>query len=110
MRINSLCGRVAFNAVMNGGSNFAASAVRVFVLEDFSSSSDCYLGLIVSKKVGNAVVRNKCKRRLRLIFADLLHFLLCPGFAYVVLAQRRIKETDYASLLAQVSGAVARVY
>ncbi|MFT6106549.1 MAG: ribonuclease P protein component [Rickettsiales bacterium] len=56
----------------------------------------CRLGVTVSKKVGNAVVRNKNKRRFRDIFAK-LHKENCAqnGFDYVIIAKNEITNFDF---------------
>ena len=53
------------------------------------------LGFVVSKKVGNAVVRNKVRRKLREIFRLLP---LNSGWDVVVIARKKVAVSKYGGL------------
>ena len=57
-----------FQKILRSGQRLKHSCLVVFVYNRSDSSSLPRLGLITSRKLGNAVVRNRLKRRLREIF------------------------------------------
>jgi len=60
----------------------------------FLPSNELKFAFVVSKKVGNAVIRNKMKRRLRVIARD---FDVKNGW-YLFLAKPTIKDTKFEIL------------
>jgi ribonuclease P protein component len=69
------------------------------------------VGFTCSKKVGNAVIRNRAKRRLREIARAVLPGLGRPGWDYVLVGRPEATVSrDYADLLADLTGALARIH
>ncbi|GIU67221.1 ribonuclease P protein component [Candidatus Phycosocius spiralis] len=56
-------------------------------------------GLTASKKVGNAVLRNRARRRLRSAMLQLLSVHGRPGFDYVAVARTASVTADWPALL-----------
>ncbi|MDA7705747.1 ribonuclease P protein component [Rickettsiales bacterium] len=67
-----------------------------------------YIGYVVTKKVGNAVFRNKIKRRLRHIFAD-NKSLMNPQFYYIVFAKSNIKNNQFFDIEKDVKFCLKRL-
>jgi ribonuclease P protein component len=67
------------------------------------------LGLTVSKKVGNAVVRNRMKRRLRALASAVLPAAGVAGADHVLIGRRSGIERPFAELVADLERALARV-
>ena len=65
-------------------------------------------GLSVGKKVGNAVVRNLVKRRLRAIVTELLPDIK-KGYSYVLVARSGIQDAPFQSLRRDVCDLFGRV-
>lgn len=67
------------------------------------------VGFTASRKIGNAVVRNRAKRRLRAAAAALLPEVGRPGTDYVLIARAGTAERAYRELLADLASALRRI-
>ena len=67
------------------------------------------VGFTASRKVGNAVVRNRGKRRLRAAAAQVLVRDGQPGTDYVLIARAGTGGRDYAELVADLETALRQV-
>ena len=66
-------------------------------------------GFTATRKVGGAVTRNRCKRRLREAARLLLPVLGHPGFDYVFIARQGTADRDWPRLLDDVKSALVRL-
>jgi ribonuclease P protein component len=73
------------------------------------SDGSVRVGFTASRKVGNAVVRNRAKRRLRVIAAEVLPHDGRPGTDYVIVARATATERPYAELVADLTAAVRQL-
>jgi len=64
------------------------------------------VGFTASKKIGNAVARNRAKRRLRAAASQLLPLLGRPGHDYVLVARGTTGARDFTALLGDVTTAL----
>ena len=67
------------------------------------------VGFTASRKVGNAVVRNRAKRRLRAVAAEVLARDGRWGTDYVLIARAGTGERAYAELVGDLAAALRRV-
>lgn len=106
--------RAEFLAV-RGGSRWSAPA---FVLEtkkrktapDGVSVPGARFGFTITKKIGNAVVRNKIRRRLKAALEPLVDSLAQPANDYVVVARRAAFDIPFATLQKDLERALQRVH
>ncbi|MBX3512110.1 MAG: ribonuclease P protein component [Xanthobacteraceae bacterium] len=68
------------------------------------------LGLTVTKKVGNAVERNRIRRRLRAAARAVLPQAGKDGFDYVVVARRAALTADFADLTLGLENTLKQVH
>jgi len=67
------------------------------------------VGFTASRRVGNAVARNRAKRRLRAAAAAVLPRRGRPGTDYVLIARAETGARPYAALLADLEGALRQL-
>jgi ribonuclease P protein component len=67
------------------------------------------VGFTVSKKVGNAVERNRVRRRLREIVRLSAAGCLRPGHDYVLIGRRAALELPFDRMIEQFDGALRRL-
>jgi ribonuclease P protein component len=67
------------------------------------------IGYTVTKKIGNAVTRNRMKRRLRALARELLPNHGIAGADHVLIGRAGGVERDFALLRAELTKALAKV-
>ncbi|HLY44531.1 MAG TPA: ribonuclease P protein component [Stellaceae bacterium] len=67
------------------------------------------VGFTASRRVGNAVVRNRAKRRLRAVAAEVLARGGRPGTDYVLVARAATGERAYAELVGDLQSALRQI-
>lgn len=78
------------------GENFTLKIKSL--LEKDSDLEKPIVSFVINRKVGNAVVRNKLKRRLRVIFNQLSQSILHKNFCYILVAKPNIKTLSFSEL------------
>ena len=74
-------------------------------------ASGIRVGFTCSKKVGNAVARNRAKRRLRAVAHQVLPQHGRPGWDYVLIGRAEVTAAlPFADLVADLETALARVH
>lgn len=65
-------------------------------------------GITVTKKIGNAVVRNRMKRRFRALLRETLPTSGLPGHDHVMIGRETGVERDFAKLREELAMALSR--
>ena len=101
--------RSDFRAVAGAGTRVYASA---FILQ--ASAQDKAgpprVGFTVSKQVGNAVERNRVRRRLRELIRLAPQAALSAGHDYVLIGRRAALKVAFDAMMKELGGALRRVH
>ena len=81
----------------------------VVVCSQMSENPRLRVGFTVSKKVGNAVVRNRCKRRLREVAYELLKNKVSTSRDYVFIAKRELFNAPWNDLISDISSVLDKL-
>lgn len=82
----------------------------VLQARDRGDADNFRVGFTVTKKVGNAVIRNRVRRRLREAARLRLSELALPGYDYVLIGRKGTIDRDFASLLGDLAYAARKVH
>jgi ribonuclease P protein component len=74
-----------------------------------SGATGIRVGFTASRKVGNAVIRNRAKRRMRAAAASVLPALGRPATDYVLIARAGTVDRPFAELIADLEAALRRI-
>ena len=107
-KIERLKSRPQFLAAAKGVSE-ARGAVVVQRLDRGDGDPTVRLGFTATRKVGNAVIRNRAKRRLREAARALAPQLAGPGSDYVFIARMGTADRPWDRLLDDVKSALTRL-
>ena len=94
-RVNRLKKRYQFNYVYKSGEHFSSEHLVLYFVS--SKTKSIKVGFAVTKKVGQAVVRNKIRRRLREIIQKQLPSLK-QNFNIIVVAKESVAEASFEKL------------
>ena len=88
-----------FSIVYRRGKSFANDFIVMYILKNKKNKDDKFniynkLGVSVSKKVGNSVVRSRCKRLISESFR-LNYDSIIKGYDFVFIARNPIKDKSY---------------
>ena len=80
-------------------------------VDDLEPTPDCDLriGLTVTKRIGNAVVRNRARRRLRAAASEVFPTCARSGYDYVLIARQSTPVRPYRDLIGDMETALARL-
>ena len=67
-------------------------------------------GLTATKKIGNAVIRNRTRRRLRVLAHEILSAHGKPGYDYVLIGRAATKHRTWDGLRTDLRSALKKVH
>ncbi|MDX1974086.1 MAG: ribonuclease P protein component [Rickettsiales bacterium] len=99
----------------------AAGSGRKFITNSFIVQINCRqpahpagngprVGYTVTKKLGNAVIRNRVRRRLRAAFTTLPEGALHEGYDYIIIARQKAQECSFSDLVRDMGFAFSRIH
>ncbi|MEP9377559.1 ribonuclease P protein component [Aquabacter sp. CN5-332] len=88
------------------------AGVASFLLQgrDRRDEGDVRLGFTVTKKVGNAVVRNRIRRRMREVARAVMPASGRTGYDYVMVARPHALHAAYPDLVRDLERAISRLH
>lgn len=99
--------RSEFLRVAQTGRKFAATGLVLQAAR--SGDREMRVGFTVTRKVGPAVVRNRAKRRLRALAAEILPAHAAAGHDYVMIGRATTATRDFAGLRHDLAAALKRL-
>jgi ribonuclease P protein component len=93
-KINIVKKNLEFNEIIKKGRKYYSDLFFVYILKN-SYPYNRY-GISVSKKVGNAVTRNKYKRRIKNIIDNLKNPLF--GYDIIIISRPKLKFSEYSDI------------
>lgn len=105
-------GRIKRRADFLGARDGLKAPARSLVVQARRRSDDgvARFGFTVSRKVGNAVQRNRVRRRLREAVRLRGESLARSGFDYVLIGRRAALEVPFATIVGDLEGALRRIH
>lgn len=90
--------RKQFLNVAAAGQYFAARGLLLQVSPNHQDSAAVRVGYTASRKVGNAVARNRAKRRMRALAVEIMPFNAKIGYDYVIIARTATANCSFGEL------------
>lgn len=96
-----------FRKVYDQGQRFHTSYFSAFTLKN--DIGELRIGITVTRKIGNAVVRNRCKRRLREALRKLLNDPLDLAGDLVINAKSDLVKAEFTQIVDALAKTIIRV-
>ena len=94
---------------VRGGISLARPGLVIQMRDNPDAREQVRFGITATRKIGNAVVRNRAKRRLRALAREILPEYGRPGNDYVFIARYNTANLPWQSLLKEAQKALSRL-
>lgn len=84
-----------YNNIYQNGKKYLGKCLIVFVLKNDVGINR--FGIVTSKKIGNAIVRNKAKRRVMALVNE-YRLKLAQGYDFVLVSRPLINKVEYSQI------------
>ncbi len=111
--ISVLKKRAEFVAIAKTGNSLATKGVVLQTLQrkcDSKHSDNYRIGFTVTRKVGNAVIRNRVKRRLREVAKEVMRTLAKDDYDYVIIGRKSTIERPFEALVKDLKYAMHNIH
>jgi ribonuclease P protein component len=98
-----------FSDLKKNGDKLVYKPFVLLYSKDENLLDTTYIGFIASSKVGNAIVRNKVKRRLKSITMSVLSSIDTHGFSICVIGRTAAFDYDFAKMKDLFTHAVKKI-
>ncbi len=102
--------RREFLAVAGARQKWAAPGLVLQARRREGEGSETRVGFTASRKVGNAVSRNRARRRLRVVAASVMPENAKPGYDFVLIARAATLDRPFPALLEDLKTALKRLH
>ena len=103
LRIISLSKNEDFRSILNGKKLNNKYSTIFFKKLDHLNSKKLNLSVIAKKKLGNAIVRNKIKRRIKNIMRDLSgNIKINSEYSYLIIAKKNVFNDKFEDIKAEL--------
>lgn len=97
-KINIVKKNTEFSYIIKNGKKFYSDIFNVYIMDN--SYNYNRFGISISKKVGNAVKRNKYKRQIKNIVDNMdINFI---GFDILIISRIRLKDSNYSYIKSNI--------
>jgi ribonuclease P protein component len=93
----------------NRGKRYATPGFVLLVFDRRDDDASKRLGITITKKVGNAVIRNRMRRRFRALASEMLSDLGKAGADHIVIGRDGGIERDFAALRSEMVAALTKL-
>ena len=100
--------RAGFLAARSNGEKALSRGLVIQIIEN--GATQWRIGLTATKKIGNAVTRNRARRRMRALARSYLVPLAQPGFDYVLIARHDTVNVDWQDMAKGLQKAISYLH